>query len=242
MTRPAAAPILVAALSIAACGAPSLDHDGDGRVTVVCLGDSNTRGGILYPEADGWCERLGASLPPATWRTINRGRNGATACDPGRPPDGTGEPLVAAELLARALAGDHPDVVIVAFVTNDVILGCTVEATLAALHALARTVEGSGAVPLIALGPPILPPGTSATVTGWNAELDEIDARIRAEFPAGAIIDFASGMTSRDFAVDGIHVTGAAQARRTEAARRALVSLAGLSPFALGPAPSPETQ
>jgi lysophospholipase L1-like esterase len=237
MTRPAAAPILVAALAIAACGTPSLDHDGDGHVTVVCLGDSNTRGGILYPEADGWCERLGTSLPPATWRTINRGRNGATACDPGRPPDGTGEPLVAAELLARSLAADHPDVVIVAFVTNDVVLGCTVEATLAALHALARTIEASGAVPLIALGPPILPPGTSATVTGWNAKLDEINARVRAEFPARQLVDFASGLGPADFMMDGIHVSGDVQARRAEAARATLATVAAPTPFALTAAP-----
>jgi len=238
MTRRAAAPILVAALVLAACGAPSLDHDGDGRVTVVCLGDSNTRGGILYPEGDGWCERLGVSLPQATWRTVNRGRNGATACDPGRPPDGSGEPLVAADLLARSLAADHPDVVIVAFVTNDVILGCTEDATLTALHALARTIEQSGAVPLIALAPPILPEGTSATVTGWNAKLDEINGRVRAEFPARQLVDFASGLQPADFMVDGIHVRGDVQARRAEAARTTLATVAAATPFALTAAPS----
>lgn len=53
------------------------DRNGDGRIVVSCLGDSNTQSGFRVETT--WCERLEADIGDADWKTVNRGWSGATA-------------------------------------------------------------------------------------------------------------------------------------------------------------------
>jgi lysophospholipase L1-like esterase len=205
--------------SAAACGR-GLDRDGDGVVTVVCLGDSNTRGGAFARVEEGWCERLGAD---GAWRTVNRGRNGATACE------GDSSLLRAIDrdgtTLEDALAADHADVAILAIGTNDVVANCTPEETLDAIRRLVARIDATGAEPLVALVPPTFPPEAATKAQRWNRQYARLNDALRAHF-RGRIVDFTDVAPS-DYVEDNLHINAEGQRKRADAARAALLALAG---------------
>jgi lysophospholipase L1-like esterase len=213
--------LLALALLLAGCG--PRDVDGDGWITVACLGDSNTQGGILYGVEQGWCEQLGRSLPSPPWRTLNRGRNGARACHSPKLTDKTGEPIEAEEILARVLAQDHPDVVILAYGSNDALLDCPTEETIAAFRRLLAATGAAGAQALVALVPPVIQVTPNPVADTLNARIDAINRGLREMVPARDLIDFARGMEAADYAADGLHVGPPGQAKRAAAARGTLL-------------------
>jgi hypothetical protein len=182
------------------------DRNGDGVATVACLGDSNTDAARPGTE---WCEQLARVAPTVV--TVNEGRGGATAVDlPKWEYDASGQ-------LDEALASARPDVVVLAFGTNDLRLAYPVDEVLAAYRDLATRAQQAGAFVLIALTPPVAPwfEG-AATLNPLYALLNE---RLAAEWPADRLIDFASAVSAPgDYDADGIHFTASGHAKRALAA------------------------
>jgi lysophospholipase L1-like esterase len=199
-------------VALAACqSAPDrLDRDGDGVTRVACLGDSNT---FAHP-GPGWCDLLGTASPH--WVMSNRSWNGMSVIDFGETYGGF--VLAAAPHVDEVLTLDHPDVVILAFGTNDLRHGATPQAIVEAYAQAKAKIERTGARCLIALTPPTQPP-QSPTL---NEPTRDLNARLRAAFPAD-IVDFWSGMTPAEFKPDGLHVNEAGHAKRAAAAREALL-------------------
>jgi lysophospholipase L1-like esterase len=188
------------------------DRDGDGRFSVVCLGDSNTR--RLERGPDTWCEVLAGLLPAERWRLVNRGLGGATAVH--------GASLYAADRqVGYAVENDAPDAAILAYGTNDVRAGIPADEIVAATQALVlRLVEG-GAVPFVALVPPIQPEAEHPE----NAQVRALNAALRRTFPEERIVDFHADMAADDY-VDALHLGAAGQRKRARAAARVLEAAA----------------
>lgn len=201
------------------------DRNGDGRITVVCLGDSNTQIGYLFD--DTWCERLelllnrspkpqpptrpagDPSADPVVWETLNRGWSGATAIS--LPSTRRAE-----EQLAYTLEFDAADVVILAFGTNDLLQGVSPEDVLVAtLRHMLRARE-SGVDTFVALVPPAL-----SQSAAFDEAVESTNALIRRAMRADRVIDFASGLTPDDD-MDDIHLNHAGHIKWASAALAAL--------------------
>ena len=188
-------------------------------MTVVCLGDSNTEGDLFFPAAEGWCGLLAADPPQPNWRFVNRGRKGVPACAHQWPARFEQVPS-ADDLLTESLAQDAPDVVILSFGTNDVLLDCDLDAVLAGYRGLVARVRAAGAHPLIASTPPFAPPVPQAEE--WNRRVAAINRALRRIVPATDLVDFAT-TDPGDGLADGIHLGPAGQRRRAAAARAVLL-------------------
>ncbi len=182
------------------------DVDGDGRLSVACLGDSNTETAEKRPTS--WCELLRARLPAEGWRVVNRGMGGATA---------TGS---AAQQLAYALDHDSPDVVIASFGTNDLLARVPPQRVLEAFERLRLTALADGVAFFAALLP------RARGEHRINADVERANALLRERFAASRVVDFASAPQAGDYA-DAVHMSAAGQRRRAERARAALLEGAG---------------
>lgn len=195
------------------------DHDGDGRIAIVCVGDSNTYRDEGAPAT--WCDRLPELLGPEHWSSTGRGMPGATAT-PGLTP------IDAMQQLAYALENDAPDVVILAFGTNDVARGVEADAVVAAYEGLARRVHSRGALAFVALTPPTKPVSHER-----NDRIRALNAKLREAFGDERVIDFHGALGPDDLA-DKAHLNAAGHAK---AARAAAEALRARAPRALAPAP-----
>jgi lysophospholipase L1-like esterase len=179
------------------------DANGDGRITLVCLGDSNTQ--AMAGAEPPWCDRLAPLLGDEV-RVVNRGIGGATA----------GPSLVeAASVLAYVLENDAPDLAVLAYGTNDVLAGHAIEDVVASLARLDRALLAAGARSWIALVPPMRSGDAHA------AQGAALNDALRGIFPEERRIDFASGLTDADL-LDRVHLGGAAQQRLAERAALAI--------------------
>jgi lysophospholipase L1-like esterase len=213
--------IVVTAVTYRACGGGrdgvSIgDRNGDGLVTIACLGDSNTA-------ADSsWCARLGTLIGRPNWRTVNRGVYGSTAVQADWPD--------AFEQLTTTLAADKPDVIIFAFGTNDVswsgayaaIAGITptvrhLEPSVAALRELYDRAEAAGATAFIATTPP-----ANDGIALRREYTRYFNSRLQAEFPPERVVDFFSGIDPVADVHDTLHLNAAGQAKLAKAALSAL--------------------
>jgi lysophospholipase L1-like esterase len=203
--------VALAALGIVACGGPRgvRDVNGDGRVVVACLGDSNTERHWPTPNSRKWCELAAAGAPD--WTFGNYAVGGTTVTPPIDEHGWVGPQLDA------ALAENAPDAVVLAFGTNDVRFGRATAEVVDAYRAAIRRVEAARALAFVALAPPMFAPEPD-----HGAALAELNAALRAAFPAPRLIDFDAGMSRDDFEPDGIHPTPAAQQKRAAAALRVL--------------------
>lgn len=200
----------LAALALAAaCAAPAgvRDVNGDGRVVVACLGDSNTEHRWPPPYTPKWCELAAAARP--AWTFANHAVGGATVTPAAR---------WAGPQLDAALAADAaPDAVVLAFGTNDVRAGRPTDAIVAAYRDAVRRVEASGALAFVALAPPIHPPEPAHADA-----LAALNAALRRALPAARLVDFARDMPPARFEADGLHPNADGQRVRAAAALRAL--------------------
>jgi len=189
------------------------DRDGNGRLAVACLGDSNTQRTPALPRT--WCERLGEHLPAERWRVVNRGESGATAVD-------FRSLILADEHLDYALENDAIDAVILAYGTNDLLISGAQPKDVAYAYArLRQRARAAGVDVFVALTPPVRPP-----VRDVNPEIVELNALLAELFRGSRTIDFWSGMSPEDF-VDGLHFGESGHAKRALAARNVLSAAAG---------------
>jgi alpha-tubulin suppressor-like RCC1 family protein len=188
------------------------DRDGDGRITVACLGDSNTQPTPALPRT--WCERLLDILPADGWRTVNRGEGGATAVE-------FGSMIFAEEHLEYALENDAVDAVILAYGTNDLLFaGAAPKDVARAYSRLRDRAHAAGVDVFAALTPPVQPPARDI-----NPEIAELNGLLAELFPSSRIIDFWSDMTPEDYR-DAVHLGESGQDKRARAARVALFAAA----------------
>lgn len=203
--------VLLLAIIVFACGpAPGVrDTNGDGRIIVACLGDSNTESRWPPPYTPKWCEAVADAQ--RGWVVANHAVGGATVT---RPTDARSS---ADDQLDGALAGGPVDAVVLAFGTNDVRFGRTTHEIVAAYRAAMARVAAHGATAWVALAPPIFPPEPDRA-----AAIEALNAALRADVPAPNLVDFATGMTPADFEPDGLHPNLAGQRKRAAAALRVL--------------------
>jgi alpha-tubulin suppressor-like RCC1 family protein len=183
------------------------DRNMDGRLVVVCLGDSNTARRV-----DGlasWCERLSEILAGGSWEIVNRGLGGATAVP-------HASLLRADEPLAYALENDAPDAVILAYGTNDVLADVGVGEIVAAYRRLAQRAQEAGVAPFVALTPPLQPASSAA-----NARILALNRALREAFEPARVIDFHAGFDPAHFS-DRLHLNESGQDRRARLAADAL--------------------
>lgn len=183
------------------------DRDADGRLVVVCLGDSNTARRTGAPAS--WCERLGGMLPGASWEIVNRGLGGATAVP-------HASLLRAEEPFTYALENDAPDAVILAYGTNDVLADVAAEEIVAAYRQLAQRAREAGVAPFIALTPPLQPASGAE-----NTRILVLNRALREAFEPARVIDFHAGFDPAHFS-DRLHLNESGQARRARLAADAL--------------------
>ena len=205
---------VLGAAMLAACRdhAGRLDRNHDGVITIACLGDSNT----FADPKPGWCDLLAEGSPG--WVMSNRSWNGMSIIDFGESYGGF--KLAAGPHVDEVLTLDHPDVVILAFGTNDLKHAATPEAIVDAYAQAKAKIEATGARCLVALTPPAFPPDSSGLNPGVNA----LNAKVREQFGSD-VVDFWSGMTRADFKPDGLHVNAAGHAKRAAAARDAIARI-----------------
>jgi alpha-tubulin suppressor-like RCC1 family protein len=188
------------------------DRNGDGSITIACLGDSNTRAdGVVV---HGWCERLAFLAPDEHWKFVNRSKGGATAVE-------AGSLIIAREHLEYALENDSVDAVVLAYGTNDLAMVKASPVEVAdAYSRLRQRARAAGADVFVALTPPIQPaPG------GINVKVVELNQILRDRFPPDRVIDFWSRMVPADFA-DQVHLVDSGQEKRAHAAWEALSAVA----------------
>ena len=182
------------------------DRNGDGRMTLVCLGDSNTASvhGAPMP----WCERLHGLLP-ADWSAVNRGLGGASAV--------SRLSLLHAEAqLDYALENDSPDVVLLAYGTNDLLAGVEVGEIVRAYELHEQRALEDGVEVFVALTPPLRAPQSRLA-----GRVEALNEALRAAFRPDRIVDFFSGIEPGDF-LDDLHLGDSGQAKRARAAAEAL--------------------
>jgi lysophospholipase L1-like esterase len=208
------------------------DTNGDGIVTVVCLGDSNTMFDHVGGLRRSWCEQLDDAVANPNWHVVNRALLGMTAVDLGRTlGDYTmyvDAPTPHPVTIDATLRLDRADVVILAFGTNDLRpIGekvATPEQLVAAYQAHVRKLERGGVgLVLVALTPPTVPPSPASDVP----RIEAANALLRRTFPADRLLDFWTGMGPEDFGYgtehDGVHIGPSGQRKRMQSAYRRLV-------------------
>jgi lysophospholipase L1-like esterase len=182
------------------------DANGDGVYRLGCVGDSNTSA-IHGPR---WCELLEDAIGVAAFEIVNVAQVGATVTPAVRSgPD-------AAAQMATVLTFE-PDAVVLAFGTNDRMLGRSpVEIHDAYVVEAARAAE-AGVAFFVATTPPL-----GGCVGEACPRIFELNALLRATF-GSAVLEFFTGFTGEHMHPDRIHVNAAGQALRAE---RALAVLA----------------
>jgi alpha-tubulin suppressor-like RCC1 family protein len=187
------------------------DRNGDGRIVIGCLGDSNTWRTPARPR--GWCEHLAELAAGRGWSFVNRAEGGATVVE-------SGSMILAADHLDYALENDAVDAVILAYGTNDLVRVRAAPAEVAAAQARLRARAHAADVDVfVALTPP--------TRNGAEAaEIAELNDLLAQQLPASRIIDFASGFDDADF-FDEVHFGERGHDKRARAAWAALSAAAG---------------
>jgi lysophospholipase L1-like esterase len=188
--------LLLWLLTLSGCFPLVRDWNGDGVVRVAVLGDSNTTPYFGLS----WCDVLKAKYAAVDWDC--HGQGGANLIGN------------AAVMLTAALAG-APDVVLLAFGTNDVLARATPEQAFGALLKLSARIEAAGAVTVPALIPPFPKMGAPGRVT-----IAAYNAMVKEHFGARTI-DFHTGMDDPEL-FDGVHFYPAGQKRRAVVAAAVL--------------------
>ena len=218
---------------------PGADRNGDGRIVIACLGDSNTDAGWqheqdpTFPRDRGWCERLPEALGAASVEIVNLAVPGASAVQ--QPMPSVEEAQVHFDgdrQLAAVLAASAPDIVLISFVTNDAHprrareLGrsLTAEEVVGVHRELLARAESAGVLPLVATAPRPRAPGHGSRSYRLEGLVVAINDGLREAVPEERLIDFAAAVVPADY-LDDIHMNSAAHERRARLAAQKIRAL-----------------
>ena len=204
--------LAAAAVGLAAFGCV-WDINGDGAITIACLGDSNTS----YPIYGSYCELIAAAYPSLT--ILNYAVPGTKAV--GGQNDGLAQ-------IAAAHAGDPAngkppaDFVVLAFGTNDISDNGLISATEMAdrIDQLKAAAKADGMMVFVASIPPRFlaraqPTDPCTPNPSSTPVIDAADQRIQERTGSLWFVDFHTDVTCPDqFYVDGLHLNGTGQALR----------------------------
>ncbi len=205
---------------------------------IACLGDSNTSsnwrhwGDPGFVHGSGWCEQLVTELDEFSVQIENHAVGGARAID--SPPElltSTGLALDGAHQLAAALAGEPPDLVLLAFVTNDLNPRDprSPEEIVEALATLAGVAEAAGSTALVATAPAVFPKARTGASSPDPLRIEQVNALIRKTFPDDRRLDFDQGFLLFHY-FDEMHLNTAGHTLRARQAAGAIRRALGLSP------------
>lgn len=180
------------------------DLDGDGVYRLGCVGDSNTSAQVGFLK---WCEIIRDGLSDPDFAVINVAVNGATVNPNLRFTSDA--PMQMAAVLPQA-----PDVVVLAFGTNDTFQGRTPQQIHDAYVAQEVTADAAGVPFYVATTPPIIGCPNCGVIEQGNEML-------RATF-AGRVIEFYTGFGAEHFGSDRYHLNSAGQQLRAERALEVL--------------------
>lgn len=177
------------------------DLDGDGVYRLGCVGDSNTslQGGFKK-----WCEIIRDRFSDPDFAVINVAVSGATVNPNLRFTSEA--PMQMAAVLPQA-----PDVVVLAFGTNDTFQGRTPQQIHDAYVAQEATADAAGVPFYVATTPPIIGCPNCTPVIEQGNDL------LRTTF-AGRVIEFYAGFGAEHFGDDHYHLNAAGQQLRVERA------------------------
>jgi lysophospholipase L1-like esterase len=188
------------------------DVNGDGKIQLAILGDSNSFAAVQ----DTWSVKLARALrdaQPGRWDVHQYARLGARITD-----DPKIERLGGAYQVDQALAAKMPvEVALLAFGTNDYLHGVTPEAVIEAYGMAIMRFEAVGAYVLLATTPPCW------TSKCDRAKIDEMNALMRGVWPHRTMVDFSSWVTRDDLGEDGLHFLPAGHTKRSDAALKVLL-------------------
>jgi hypothetical protein len=205
---------MVAILLLFGCGGGGIlrDWNEDGVILVACGGDSNTARRRDHPS---WCGYLHEELPKV--RTRQAAWGGSEAVDDSRKAYGGRLPSSSAYYVNQMLAWrQKPDVAILAWGTNDLILNHAPAEVVAALTDRRAVLRAAGLGVLVATVPYMV--GNPAV----NHRVDEVNALFVSTF-GPCIVDFnAASPPSREFYMDDRHVNDVGQRARAQRAAEAL--------------------
>jgi len=191
------------------------DRNGDGRITVACLGDSNTQPIDRRPRT--WCEMLRELTPQDGFTTVNRSEGGATAVTEGSMIHGL-------DHLDYALRHDAVDAVIAAYGTNDLVIAdASPEEIVLAYQGFRTRAHAAGVDFFVALTPP-----ARTDAYEKNASVEALNEGIAEAFDPTEVIDFRTDVQPEDF-VDELHLGDSGQVKRARAARKVLEAAAEAS-------------
>ncbi len=183
------------------------DINGDGIFRLACLGDSNTLDRPPWAQAPGWCALLAARIDDPFFERIEIAEIGATVTRQLFPE------------LARREARYHllsafryaPDIVVMAYGTNDVLQWRGAEAIVAAYLEHEATTLSAGVTQFAVSTTPRIGEGDDITIIASNTLLREVFA--------GRFFESFDGYTLEEhFRVDGYHLNALGQRKRAEAA------------------------
>lgn len=186
------------------------DRNGDGRIQLLCIGDSNTDPGRAgLPK---WCELLAAKHPE--WQVRDGGLSFARA---------VGDCMFCGHtMLDEGIRQYSPDVVLIALGTNDIVmLRNPAEVAVDALLALRDQAVAANADVFVATIPPTY---TGEDTEHFNQQIDAANALLAQRLPANRLIDFHSNMPKEDFDARGLHLNREGQEKRAAAADAALTA------------------
>lgn len=182
------------------------DLDGDGVYRLGCVGDSNTTVSSS-PSLRRWCEIIRDALSDPDFAVINVAVNGATV-NPNLfyPSDATSQ--------MSAVLPQAPDVLVLAFGTNDFFQGRTPQEIVDGYLLQEAAADAAGLPFYVATTPPIMQCLNCGPIEVGNDML-------RATF-AGRVIEFHTGFGVEQMAPDRFHVNAVGQQLRAERALEVL--------------------
>lgn len=175
-----------------------IDQNADGVRKLACLGDSNS-----FPNQRTQPVNYIAHLTQQIWSSDLTYRAYAAL--------GAGVVQHGMTQMQRAI-DTGADAAILAFGTNDLSNGFTVQETLDAYQAATDLGSAAGLMVYVALTPPILREGRAS----FNALAVELNDEILNTFPPDRIIDFHNDFTEAEFIYDDVHMNGAGHVLRGE--------------------------
>lgn len=193
------------------------DANNDGKITVVCMGDSNTD--MAWWVGPSWCEQLrdliGVGAPV---RMENYGHGGGTATDLGLVYY---VPSYAGVYLQQAFENVFPDAVVFAYGTNDIGFGATIPQIISAYSAHVASTTAYGARAYVALTPFRRENATST----FNMQYDALNSQILSELgtTTSGIIDFNSMIINPTDYQDFVHMNIGGHAKRARAVYQQLI-------------------
>jgi len=179
------------------------DINGDGRLRLSCVGDSNT-----FPSAwtnpHSWCDGVRSAISNPVFEVTSFAGLGATMID--RPGGNDARHYLEEALRAK------PDLVIVALGTNDV--GRTVNASPERIVGTMRELDELASKARTRIWFATLPPRPNPNTP--PAAVETTNKLIERSFPSDKLVDFYTGFGPDDLNADGIHMARKGQLLRAE--------------------------